>query len=198
MGVFMFPTSPSSDLPIKDGEHSSPVRESLDQSINKNTREVAPITDILQILPEPPKIGKHDDDLLIHQDRINAIDDHLVRVSDAVSKVFVEMNGKMQKIALENGSHKEWPKLDEAMKKLVQNIDKARSQLSQGKFDLAETTCSEAWEEFQKAYESLEQELFSCIDDKLFDKKALVTVFFRCKGSYWRFIRDCKWALQRL
>lgn len=175
----MFPGG-SSDLPLQDRMQSSPVLESqpkVIESVSKNTKAVTPTTDILQILPEPPKVRKHEDDLLIHQDRINAVDDHLVRVSVAVSKVFVEINGKMQKIAQENGDHQKWPQLDEAMEKLVQNIDKARSQLSQGKFDLAEKTCSEAWEEFSKVYEPLEKELFGCINEKIFDKKALITVF---------------------
>src|SRR5262245_7540918 len=142
----MFPTG-QSGLPIE--ARSLPELEALPQQgvvelINRNTQMVAPTTDILQILPEPSRLGKHDDDLFVHQDRINAIDDHLVRVSNAVDKVFVEINQKLQKVALENGSHPEWPKLDKAMSKLVQDIDKARSQLAQGKFDLAEQTCSEA------------------------------------------------------
>lgn len=162
--------------------HDSSVHVQQPESVKANTHEVVPTTDILQILPKPPEVGKHDDDLLIHQDRIDAIDAHLVRVGDAVSKVFVEINGKMQKVAQKHGSPQKWPKLDEAMENLVRNTDKARSLLSQGKFDLAEKVCDEAWDEFQKAYEPLEKELFGCIDEKLFDKQALIAVFSGAKA----------------
>jgi hypothetical protein len=56
----MFPPG-SSDLPLQDRMQSSPVLESqpkVIESISKNTKAVTPTTDILQILPEPSKVGR--------------------------------------------------------------------------------------------------------------------------------------------
>lgn len=180
-----FPTG----LPIHSQEqtYNPQVTEGLKsgemESIMRNTEDVAPSYkgDITHILPEPPKIGKHEDDLLVHQDRINAIDNNLVRASDAVQKVFCEIGEKVQKVSQEKGSPKEWPKLTQAMEKLVHSIDIARSQAAHGKFALAEQSCTEALEEFQKAYEPLEKELFDCFDEKIFDKKILTEIFVGAK-----------------
>lgn len=150
--------------------------------IKRNTEEVAPSYkgDIKDILPEPPKVGKHEDDLLVHQDRINAIDNHLVRAGDAVQKVFTEMGNRVQKVLQENGNTKELPKLNQAMEKLQQNIDAARSYAAHGNFALAEQTCARAWAEFQNEY--MEKELFDCFDEKIFDKKLLTELFIGAKN----------------
>lgn len=159
------------DLNITSTSSKAVVKESV-----KNTEELLPPYNghITHILPEPLKIGKHDDDLLVHQDRINAIDDNLSRACGAVQKIFREVGNKVQK------EGREWPALNQAMEKLMQDIDVVRSQVAHGQFAEAGKSCSKALENFQKAYEPLEREFSDHIDAK-FDKEILITLFTQAK-----------------
>ena len=167
-----------------------------DKAIIHTTESIIPKDGIAHFLPEPPRIGKHKDDLLAHQDRINAIDNNLLRAGDIVQKVFSEIGEKIQKVSHEKGGSKEWPKLNLATEKLVRSLDIARSQASQGKFAQAQDTCSKAWEEFQKEYTPLEKELSAYFDEKIFDKKRLSDVFNEAKDaigdSFEKAMHACK------
>lgn len=182
-----------------DATTTSP-KAAVTESVKQNTEELLPSYkgDITHILPEPPKIGKHDDDLLVHQDRINAIDGNLSRACDAVQKIFREIGSKVQK------EGREWPALNQAMEKLVQDIDAARSQAAHGHFAEAEKTCSEALEIFQQAYDPLEREFSDRIDAN-FDKEILSTLFAQAKDiiknsldSATGISRDCEFYLAEL
>lgn len=160
------------ELPAAAGSSKAAAAESVSQ----NTLKLLPSYqgDITHILPEPPKIGSHEDDLLVHHDRINAIDGNLTRACDAVQKIFRGIGDKVQK------EGKEWPELNHAMEKLVQDIDAARSQAAHGQFAEAAQACSDALKAFQQTCPS-EKEFPDHIDEK-FDKKILTELFTQAKA----------------
>src|ERR1700722_6480770 len=101
----------------------TPPKQVLDQSlatIIQNTEDILPSYkgDINSVLTQPLKIGQHEDDLALHQDRINAIDNNLLRACDAIQKVFCDALDKAKTIAKDKGFSKEWPDLKKIMEKL--------------------------------------------------------------------------------
>jgi hypothetical protein len=170
---------PKSDSRVSDLGAPATTAKTVDAEIVRhNTEEVLPKGDIAAILPKPPEIRKHGDDLIIHQDRIEVTDANLLRVLDAVQKVFCPISNGVQK----KSDFKEIPKLDKAMEKLRQQIDKARSQAAHGEFALAEKSCEEAWNEFDLAYKDLENEFLACLDEKKFDKELIKEAFTQAKN----------------
>ncbi len=118
-----------------------------------------------------------ENDLRVHQDRINTIKDNLIRAKDAAQKLFSVIVDKVQKISKGKSFPNGWPNLEQAMKKMVESIDIARSQVVHGEFVLAEQSCTEVWEEFQKVYE----ELSHCFDEQVFAEEILSELFIEKK-----------------
>lgn len=160
----------SPDLSRKPIESSPKAPPKVSEEMRQSTQEVLP-KEKMEDLPPAPKIGVHEDDLMVQQDRMNTIDAHFERVCDVAQKFVSHVGNELQK----RGHLKETPQLNQAMDKLVLMVDKARNQAAHGEFDLAKETCAQILHEMESSSKELEKDLLEHVDGKVFDKKTLTT-----------------------
>lgn len=108
-----------------------------------------------------------DDDLNLHERRINAIQDNLTEAYK-IQDLFYNIGNKLQ--STDETRIDVWAKINPMMEQLIEAIDAARSQAGRGEFSLAEASCNNALKEFEKTYLLLEKEIFASLEKDVTDE----------------------------